>query len=228
MRRRPSQFAFADSLRAPRPTRQDGAVKGTPAARDFGLGRGKVFPAEQAKSLLNPLRRLVQSPRRTVAAMGLSANAEVLEVGSGPGFFSPLIARAVPGGRLVLVDLQAEMLFAARARLGAFATVSYAQGDACALPIGSGRFDAILLATMLGEVPDPDRCVGEVRRVLRPGGIVSIAETRRDSDFIPFASLRALLERHHFMLVERRGMAWQYVATFRSSGEAPDPPGEEP
>ena len=117
----------------------------TPPARDFGLGRGKVFPAEQARSLLNPLRRLVQSPRRTVAAMGLSSDARVLEVGSGPGFFSPLLADAVPDGRLVLVDLQAEMLVTARARLARFATVSYAQGDACALPIGSGRFDAVLL-----------------------------------------------------------------------------------
>jgi ubiquinone/menaquinone biosynthesis C-methylase UbiE len=219
---------FADSRRAPGPTRQDDAVTRTPPARDFGLGRGKVFPAEQASSLLNPLRRLVQSPRRTVAAMGLAPNAEVLEVGSGPGFFSPLIARAVPTGRLVLVDLQAEMLFAARARLGAFATISCTQGDACALPIFSGRFDAVLLATMLGEVPDPGQCVEEVRRVLRPGGTVSIAETRRDSDFIPLASLRALLERHGFTFVERRGMAWQYVATFRKSTGAPDPPSDPP
>ena len=198
----------------------------TPPARDFGLGRGKVFPAEQARSLLNPLRRLVQSPRRTVAAMGLSPDARVLEVGSGPGFFSPLLADAVPDGRLVLVDLQAEMLVTARARLARFATVSYAQGDACALPIGSGRFDAVLLATMLGEVSDQDRCVEEVRRVLRPGGIVSIAETRRDSDFIAFAFLRALLERHQFVLVGRRGMAWQYVATFCSGAGEPNPPRE--
>jgi ubiquinone/menaquinone biosynthesis C-methylase UbiE len=197
------------------------AVTVTPPARDFGLERGKVFPAAQVKSLLNPLRRLVQSPRRTVAAMGLSAAAAVLEVGSGPGFFSPLIAQDVPRGRLVLVDLQAEMLSAARARLGECTNVSYAQGDASALPIGSGLFDAVLLATMLGEVPDQDRCIEEVRRVLRPGGTVSIAETRRDSDFIRFVSLLALLERHQFVLVERRGMAWQYVATFRSDERGP-------
>ena len=89
-----------------------------PQSRDFGLGRGKVFPAYKAKSLLNPARRLVQSPGRTVAAMGLTADARVLEVGSGPGFFSPSIAAAMPEGQLVLVDLQAEMLVFARARLG--------------------------------------------------------------------------------------------------------------
>ena len=72
-------------------------------APEYGLGRGKVFPAEKASSLLNPLRRLVQSPDRTVARMKLQEDARVLEVGCGPGFFSPSIARAVPHG-LELAD----------------------------------------------------------------------------------------------------------------------------
>jgi ubiquinone/menaquinone biosynthesis C-methylase UbiE len=188
-----------------------------PEGREFGLTRGKVFPADQAKSLLNPLRRLVQSPVRTVAAMGLAVDARVLEVGSGPGFFSPAIARAVGQGHLVVVDLQSEMLTAARARLGHAANISLAQADACALPVATGRFDAVLLATMLGEVPDQDRCIEEVKRVLRPGGVVAIAETRRDSDFIPLSTLRELLQRHELSFVERRGMAWQYVARFQTA-----------
>jgi len=192
-------------------------VTGTPGGRDLGLARGKVFPADRAQSLLNPARRLVQSPRRTVAAIGLSADDRVLEVGSGPGFFSPLIAAAVPHGHLVLVDLQAGMLEAARPRLAGCANVSLAQADATALALASGQFDAVLLATMLGEVPDSDACIEEVRRVLRPGGVVAIAETRRDSDFIALPALRVLLERHGFSFVDRHGIAWQYVARFRSA-----------
>jgi ubiquinone/menaquinone biosynthesis C-methylase UbiE len=192
------------------------AVTVAPQDRDFGLGRGKVFPADRARSLLNPGRRLLQSPRRTVAAMGLAPDDTVLEVGSGPGFFSPFIARAVPGGHLLLVDLQAEMLLVARGRVEGIDNVSFAQADACSLPLGAGLYDAVLLATMLGEVPDRDGCIDEVRRVLRPGGLLAIAETRRDSDFIALGSLRALLERHGFSFVDRRGIAWQYVATFRS------------
>jgi ubiquinone/menaquinone biosynthesis C-methylase UbiE len=186
----------------------------TPPERDFGLARGKVFPADRAMSLLNPGRRLLQSPRRTVAAMGLSPDSTVLEVGSGPGFFSAFIARAVPGGHLLLVDLQAEMLRVARSRLAGIDNVSFAQADACSLPVGTGRCDAVLLATMLGEVPDRDGCIHETRRVLQSGGHVTIAETRRDSDFIPFASVRVLLERHGFSFVDRRGVGWQYVARF--------------
>jgi ubiquinone/menaquinone biosynthesis C-methylase UbiE len=181
-----------------------------------------VFPADKAKSLLNPVRRLVQSPGRTVAAMGLTAGARVLEVGSGPGFFSPSIAAAMPNGQLVLVDLQAEMLVFARARLGQAENVALAQADACALPIHTGQFDAVLLATVLGEVPDRDACIEEIGRVLRPGGTVTIAETRRDSDFISLRSLRDLLLRHQFSFIGRRGMAWQYAASFRSGKPRPN------
>src|SRR5689334_8756161 len=49
--------------------------------RVFGLGRGKVFPAADARSLINPLRRLVQSPRRTVDALGLEPDSAVIEIG---------------------------------------------------------------------------------------------------------------------------------------------------
>jgi len=195
---------------------QEVAVGIGPEGREFGLQRGKVFPVDQAKWLVHPMRRLLQSPRRTVAAMGLAADATVLEVGSGPGYFSASIAGQVPRGRLVLVDLQVDMLVAARARLGQRSNVAYAQADACALSFGTGQFDALLLATMLGEIPNRDGCIEEVRRVLRPGGIVTIAETRRDSDFISFTSLRDLLDRHRFSFVDRRGPTWQYVARFQS------------
>jgi len=194
-----------------------------PERREFGLKRGKVFPAERAGSLVNPLRRLVQSPSRTVAAMGLVENATVLEVGSGPGFFSPFIAKAVPLGHVMLVDVQFEMLAAARRRLARVANVSYAQADACALPVGMGQFDAVFLATMLGEVPDKDLCIEEVRRILGPGGLVTIVETRRDSDFISLTSLCDLLDRHGFSLVDRRGVAWEYVVRFQVRGAAVAP-----
>lgn len=180
------------------------------------MGRGKVFPARDARSLVNPLRRLVQSPGRTVSAMGLLATDQVLEIGAGPGFFSPSIATKLSSGHLVLLDLQQEMLAFASGRLGDRVNVTYAQADAMALPFSEGTFDAALLATVLGEIPDGDRCLAEVRRVVRSNGILSVAETRRDSDFTPIARLRSLVERHSFEFVHRRGSRWQYVVRFRA------------
>jgi ubiquinone/menaquinone biosynthesis C-methylase UbiE len=186
--------------------------------RSFGFGRGKVFPAKRANSLLNPLRRLIQSPTRTIQRMALAPTNSVLEIGCGPGYFSRAIAAAVPEGSLVLFDLQAEMLDLARQRLRDFTNVRFTQGDALALPFSDSSFNAVLLVLVLGEVPDQDRCIAEVARVLVRAGSVTFAESRRDSDFVPINQLQARAEKHGLQLVERRGVAWEYTARF----EKPD------
>jgi ubiquinone/menaquinone biosynthesis C-methylase UbiE len=147
--------------------------------------------------------------------MKLAPDARVLELGSGPGFFSPSIADAVPDGALVLLDLQGQMLQLARGRIRHRA--SFVQADAGRLPFVAATFDAILMATVLGEVPNPDDCVDEVRRVVRPGGVASFAETRRDSDFLRLDRLTTLVERHSFRFLDVRGPSWQYLARYRAT-----------
>jgi len=183
----------------------------------YGLGRGQVFPAENARSLLNPLRRLVQSPKRTVAALGIQPGSNVLEVGPGPGFFTPMLSDAAGPGCVVLIDLQFEMVDLARQRTTAAGkrNVAVSQGDAAVLPFAAATFDTALVATVLGELPQPDRLVGELARVLRAGGIVGVAETRRDSDFIRVTDLVEMFTRGGFEFVRRSGSRLQYVATFR-------------
>ena len=84
-------------------------------------------------------------------------------------------------------------------------------GDGSALP------DSAFVATMLGEVPEPLRALAELRRVLRPGGVASFAETRRDSDFYSPSKLIRLVERCGFKFLSRRGLRWQYVANFAAT-----------
>jgi ubiquinone/menaquinone biosynthesis C-methylase UbiE len=183
---------------------------------DFGVGRGKVFPASKARSLLNPARRLVQSPSRVVGALGVASDARVLEIGCGPGYFSPTIAEAVPAGGLVLADLQHEMLVHARERVSGSGNVRLVRLDATMLPFASASFDAVLVVLMLGEVPDRRGCLAECRRVLRGGGVGVFAESRRDSDFIGRDELRSIVEPHGFELDEFRGWRWEYTARFRA------------
>ncbi len=181
---------------------------------EYGMGRGKVFPASKAGSLLNPARRLVQSPARIVKALDVDTDARVLEVGCGPGYFSPAVAAAVPEGALVLADLQLPMLQQARQRTVADDNVRVVQLDATRLAFGSGMFDAVFVVLMLGEVPDRELCVSELHRVLRPGGVALFAESRRDGDFIRRAELRELVEPHGFELDQVRGWAYEYTARF--------------
>ena len=114
----------------------------------------------------------------------------------------------------MLFDLQIEMLQIARDRLRSTPT-TFVQGDGSRLPLRDASFNAVFIATVLGEIPDQGACLHEVRRILRPSGVFAVAETRRDSDFIAFPTLKALVAQHGFEPVGRRGVRWQYVALFR-------------
>jgi ubiquinone/menaquinone biosynthesis C-methylase UbiE len=184
--------------------------------RAYGIGRGKVFPAERAKSLLNPARRLVQSPSRTVARMDLAAGDIVLELGCGPGYFTPTLASVLGSGRVVACDLQSEMLRLVATRTGPDG-VPCVQGDALRLPFIDAAFDAVVVILVLGEVPDRSRCIEELARVLRPGGRLVLCESRRDSDFIGLSELTSLVEPLGLQFEQRRGHRWEYTASFRRS-----------
>src|SRR5215470_8025215 len=79
-------------------------------------GRG-MYPAEYAAWLLSPLRYVIAPPGRIVERAQLLPAYRVLEVGCGPGFFSPAIARKLTAGHLTLFDAQALMLRMATRRL---------------------------------------------------------------------------------------------------------------
>lgn len=187
----------------------------TAADRQFGMTRGKVYPAAKARQLLNPARRLLQPPGRVVRRMGLESTMHVLEVGPGPGYFSIDLAAAVPSGVVVLCDLQTEMLRIARDRTASLTNVVAVQADALALPYQAATFDAVLLVAVLGEVPDEIAFLHELRRVTKPAATVTVAETRRDGDFISTRRLRALFEAAGFHLHDRHGIGWEYVARFQ-------------
>src|SRR5262252_1467936 len=88
--------------------------RATPWQRLKGPG---MYPVEYAAWLLNPLRYLIVPPGRIADRLQLLPTDRVLEVGCGPGFFSPVIARRLSAGHLTLFDAQAPMLEMALQRL---------------------------------------------------------------------------------------------------------------
>ncbi|MBN1882855.1 MAG: methyltransferase domain-containing protein [Deltaproteobacteria bacterium] len=158
--------------------------------------RPEPMPYTEANHLLNPLRNLLLSPRKMVKRLGLRPDDTVLELGPGPGFYSPAVARSIPKGTLVLADVQQEMLDIARGRLekAGIKNVEYEKADATSLPAEDETFDVVFLASVLGEVPDRDACLGEIRRVLKTGGLLSITEMKLgDPDYISVSEMLTLL-----------------------------------
>jgi len=173
-----------------------------------------VFPAANASALLNPARRLIQRPDQTVAEFGIRSGDRVLELGPGPGYCTSHAARVVaPEGRVVAADLQPAMLGELRSRLSpeTLPNVRLLAADATRSPFRDGAFDAAFLVAVLGEVPDPARAIAELRRVLRPGGVVSFCETFNDPDYVREGTLRELCWSAGLRVVERRRKLLGYV-----------------
>ena len=181
-------------------------------------GQG-TYPHELAAMLLFPLRRFVLSPKKLIRHLHLNHASRVLEVGPGPGFFSIDVARAVPQGRLELVDIQLEMLQKARRRLrrsGARNT-GYTQTTAVRLPFRSGAFDVAFLVAVLGEVPDPRACLASIADVLQPGGLLVVAELQGDPDALTEEQLRTLTQGTGLEFSDSERLAGGFLASLRST-----------
>ena len=102
----------------------------------------------------------------------------VLELGCGTGQMWGTVCRRVPGEcDLLLSDFSSGMLAGTRAKFvtlsasdGSPLRTTWVQSDAQAIPFPGGRFDVVLANHMLYHVPDLPQALGEIRRVLKPGG----------------------------------------------------------
>ncbi|RST56038.1 class I SAM-dependent methyltransferase [Variovorax sp. MHTC-1] len=117
--------------------------------------------------------------RAGLLAVAVPASGErVLDVACGTGLVAFEAAYAVgPAGTVLGVDLSGQMVEAARLRASkkALASVRFARMDAENLALPDASFDLALCALGLMYVPDPERAVREMRRVLRPGGRMVLA-----------------------------------------------------
>lgn len=113
---------------------------------------------------------------------------DVIEIGPGPGFTTDVLRTRA--GRVTAVELDSALAENLAARL-AGTNVDVVHGDASALDLPTGRFTGAASFNMLHHVPTPaaqDQVFAELARVLRPGGVLAVA------DAIPHDGLDAFHE----------------------------------
>jgi SAM-dependent methyltransferase len=122
--------------------------------------------------------------RRTAATSGgffmpyLRPGMSVLDCGCGPGSISLGLAEAVANGEVVGIDIQTAQVDRARALAAerGVTNVRFEVGSVDELPFPNASFDAAFAMTVMEHVREPLRALREMKRVLKPGGVVGIAD----------------------------------------------------
>lgn len=130
------------------------------------------------------------------AADLIRSGMRVLDLGCGPGSITlDLAARVGPTGGAVGVDVEPGQVETARRAADArgLSQARFEVASAYALPFDDASFDAVTAHTVLQHLRDPADALAEVRRVLRPGGVLAAAE--EDWGGILLWPAEAILER---------------------------------
>jgi len=143
------------------------------------------------------------------------AGERLLEVGPGTGYYSlPVAEWLSPGGTLDVLDVQQEMLdhTLRRARETGIENITATRADARELPYGDDSFDGAYLVTVLGEIPDQDAALRELRRVVRPGGRIVVGELFGDPHMVTHPALAARAQAAGLRVDRRLGGAlWHFT-----------------
>lgn len=113
-------------------------------------------------------RPMREARKRSLRALPVDVAGQVLLSGIGTGLDLPLLPRL---HRYTALDFNTAMLARAKPR-GAKLDVEFVLGDSMALPFDEAQFDHVVLHLILAVVPEPQHCLSEAARVLKPGGTI--------------------------------------------------------
>jgi ubiquinone/menaquinone biosynthesis C-methylase UbiE len=162
-------------------------------------------------------RRKLQPPVGIIEGSGIKTGQRVLEIGCGSGGFTTFVARAVgPTGQVEALDIQPAMLSQLEKKLALpentdIQNITLHQASAYELPFENEVLDLVYLITVLPEIPDQSRALEEIRRVLKPGGILAVSELLMDPDYPLKETTARRCKKAGFQLEGFYGNFWTYT-----------------
>ena len=146
-----------------------------------GVHPGDLHPFKETEKYIafleRPDRAKWQRPDAVVAALGLSGNETVVDVGAGSGYFSFRLARALPRGIVIATDIQPEMIrhMHHKAMSQGVQNLRAVLGDG-EDPGISPDADLVFVCDVLHHVPNQPSWLGKLAREMKPGARLALVE----------------------------------------------------
>lgn len=154
-----------------------------PRVPEVPLGPASGITLETYDAMLRTVRDRGWLKTRDIVASGIRSG-HALEIGPGPGYTGLEWLKLTAGTRLTGVDIAPELLGMARDHAdeyGLSQRVEYLLADARELPFAADLFDGVFASYSLHEWAEPAAILREVERVLKPGGVLCLADFDRST-----------------------------------------------
>jgi SAM-dependent methyltransferase len=166
--------------------------------------------------LERPTREREERTDLFVERLPLQPNYVVADIGAGTGYFSFRIAPRVPGGRVLAVDIQPEMLdiVTQRRRELGIGNVEPVLGTITDPGLAPGSVDLIFLVDAYHEFSHPREMGGAMFRALKPGGTLVLLEYRGEDPLVPIKELHKMSEAQVRLEMGSHGFRWVRTESF--------------
>jgi len=166
------------------------------------------------------LRKMMQPPSKIIERSGIKNGMTVMELGCGPGTYTIDAARTIgEKGKLYAVDIQQAMISRLEKSMKNpenrdVNNIEPKVASAYELPFSDKSLDLVYMITVLQEIPDKQRALEEIRRVLKDNGILVVSEFLPDPDYPLRRTTKKLCEKAGFKLKESKGNLFNYTMQF--------------
>jgi ubiquinone/menaquinone biosynthesis C-methylase UbiE len=171
------------------------------------------------------LRTIMQPSDEIIERGGIKKGMTVMDLGCGPGIYSIDVARAVGDkGKVYAVDIQKAMIDRLEKKLKKpenkdVHNITPTVASVYRLPVPDNSVDLVYMITVLAEIPNKQKALKEIRRILRDDGILAVSEFFTDPDYPLRRTTKKWCESTGFKLKKSRGNFFNYTLQFEKSPE---------
>ncbi|MFT4853808.1 MAG: FkbM family methyltransferase, partial [Candidatus Azotimanducaceae bacterium] len=166
--------------------------------------------------LNRPTRIQEEMPDEVIKNMRLAPDHVVADIGAGSGYFSFRIAKQVPDGKVLAVDIQPEMLqiIEARKTKEQVTNIEGVKGEIDDPNLAANAIDAAIMVDAYHEFSHPFEMIEGIYQALRPGGRIFLLEYRGEDDSVPIRPLHKMTQKQVIKEMNVFGLQWTETLDF--------------